>query len=192
VSRPPSGGRRLGSTVCSRPSSCLFFEQRRAQKSGYRFGELNPRTLDYVRALIEAISERVSSKPGGGRPRFDPGLSRCRVARALPDPGAVDPVARRRHTGCFWAKEGDELRSKLAENLPPRQKPELRSEPRSPSDPEPSLDRLVLFAVLANPATTTGRKSPTCKDEELSHATHRPAIPQSVRHATLDAFALVA
>jgi hypothetical protein len=41
--------------------SCLFFEQRRAHHSGYGFAELDPRTLVYVRALVEAIR---AARPG--------------------------------------------------------------------------------------------------------------------------------
>jgi hypothetical protein len=43
--------------------SCLFFEQRRAQKSGYGFDEGRRGTLPYVRALVEAIREEVENRP---------------------------------------------------------------------------------------------------------------------------------
>jgi hypothetical protein len=39
--------------------SCLFYEQRRAYHTGYGFGDIDPRTLAYVRGLVEAIRARV-------------------------------------------------------------------------------------------------------------------------------------
>jgi hypothetical protein len=42
--------------------SCLFFEQRRAQKSRNGFTDGPAGTLDYVQALVEAIREQVSDR----------------------------------------------------------------------------------------------------------------------------------
>jgi len=42
--------------------SCLFFEQRRAQKSGNGFADGPAGTLDYVRALVEAVRAQVRDR----------------------------------------------------------------------------------------------------------------------------------
>jgi hypothetical protein len=42
--------------------SCLFFEQRRAQKSGNGFADGPAGTLDYVHALVEAVRAQVSDR----------------------------------------------------------------------------------------------------------------------------------
>jgi hypothetical protein len=47
--------------------SCLFFEQRRAQKSRSGFNDGDPRTLAYVRALVEGIRSEADDLAGRGR-----------------------------------------------------------------------------------------------------------------------------